>query len=557
MTELAQPVGNTSEASTSMGASGRLSSPFSPYYNPGAARAIGLQQAKRMLHQNPPLTGDERQRVLAYQAEENNKAIVPTHAALAVAGCMVNKEWASAADLCDRLAAFARSKTTKAPGASITFVVVYEKLAQYLRCLERGESPVRTVVSKIERKKHGTGMVSLWDDIARCALAEDGNVKLPFAAYSEFPVVTCPGAGGVAAKFGQLSGAALGAANASDGVDVRGCASFCYSLKALRNPTVCYRLYCLTLGMSTDPVRHTGIVVERMLRLNKRKRVKILRLFVDGDFRSAECIESWMNAVKRLGEKDITVYGYSKSWPEFLKIHERYGAAWWPTNYVLNLSSGSRYFKDPAWITRMKAIPVSRGEFIAVDPMERLVWKAFTKARGEIVWARYIGRINAVANGPGTDGRKRAVIETLRSNLGSAIAKANPDLAAAYNEYVATIHEIDSKKSPLLGTIRNAIGQPEMVPGPIIQASTWAFLTGIKGPGEIPCPISCGSCPNAAIPRHEEVIKQARLGNTALLQDLKIPERIIELNKARALKGGNVHLCGNARAKFAVIIGLH
>jgi hypothetical protein len=42
-----------------------------------------------------------------------------------------------------------------------------------------------------------------------------------------------------------------------------------------------------------------------------------------------------------------------------------------------------------------------------------------------------------------------------------------------------------------------------------------------------------------------------------LLQDLKIPERIVELNKARALKGGNVHLCGNARAKFAIIIGVH
>ena len=32
---------------------------------------------------------------------------------------------------------------------------------------------------------------------------------------------------------------------------------------------------------------------------------------------------------------------------------------------------------------------------------------------------------------------------------------------------------------------------------------------------------------------------------------------IFELNKARALKGGNVHLCGNPRAKFAIIIGVH
>lgn len=539
-----------------MGASGRLYSPFSPMYDPAAAKRIGAAASKRM-RRNPPLSGEERQRILAYQTDPDNVASVPTHAALAVAGCMVNKEWKSAADLCDQLAAFARSKQTKPQAGGVTFVQVYEKMAQYLRCIEKSQFPIRTAASKFEEKKYHGKPVPLWDDVARCALAEDGNVKLPFAAYSEFPVVTCPGAGGVAAKFGQLSGAALGAAVASDGVDVRGCASFCYSLKALRNPTVCYRLYCLTLGMSVDPAKHTEVITERMLRLNAKKGVKILRLFVDGDFRSADCIEQWMGVVKRLGEKGITVYGYSKSWPEFLKLHAEKGAAWWPTNYVLNLSSGSRYFKDPTWIARMKAIPVSRGEFIAVDPMERLVWKAFTKARGEIVWSRYTGRINAIANGPGSDGSKRARIETLRTNLGAAITQANPELAAAYNEYVSTIHEIDSRKSNLLSTIRNAIGQPEMVPGPIIQASTWAFLTGIKGPGEIPCPISCGSCPNAAIPRHEEVIKQAQLGNTALLQDLKIPERIVELNKARALKGGNVHLCGNARAKFAIIIGVH
>lgn len=554
---LAQPVGNTSEASASLGGSGRLYSPFSPYFDLGKAQKIGLAEAKRLLQSNPPLTAEERNRIVAYQSDADVKVMVPTHAALAVAGCMVNREWSSAADLCDQLAAFARSKQTKVQTGGVTFVQVYAKLAQYLRALQNGQEPLRSPATKGEVKKYKSGTISIWDDVATCALAEDGNVKLPFAAYSEFPVVTCPGAGGVAARYAQLGGAALGAANISEGVDVRGCASFCYSLKALRNPTVCYRLYVLTLGMSVDPAKHTSVVADRMLRLNKRKGVKILRLFVDGDFRSEGAIEAWMQTIRTLGAQGITVYGYSKSWPEFLAVHQRRGAAWWPTNYVLNLSSGSRYFKDPTWVSKMKALPVSRGEFIAVDPLERLVWKAFTKARGMVVWSKYIGRVNAVANSSAKNSRKAHLIAALRANLGTGITRANPDLAAAYNEYVSTVHELESHDLNLLSKVRNAIGQPEMIPGPIVQASTYAFLSGIKQPDEMPCPISCGSCPSTAIPQHEKVIRAAKMGDETLLKEMDVPAKIIALNVARAKLGGNVHLCGNARANKSIIIGLH
>ena len=65
MNDLAQPVGNTSEASSSMGASGRLYSPFSPTYNPTAAKKISAIASKRM-RRNPPLSGEERQKILAY-----------------------------------------------------------------------------------------------------------------------------------------------------------------------------------------------------------------------------------------------------------------------------------------------------------------------------------------------------------------------------------------------------------------------------------------------------------------------------------------------------------
>jgi hypothetical protein len=224
---------------------------------------------------------------------------------------------------------------------------------------------------------------------------------------------------------------------------------------------------------------------------------------------------------------------------------------------VLNLSSGSRYFKDPNWLVRMKEIPVARGEFIAVDPLERLVWKAFTKARGMVAWNKYTARINAIANGNARDSAKARLIERLRTNLGAAITHANPDLAAAYNDYVQTVQELEAKNSTVLSAVRSAIGQPEMIPGPIVQASTYVYLLGVKQPDEMPCPISCGSCPAVAIPDHEQVIKAARLNDTALLQSMNIVEKTKQLNIQRAAKGGNVHLCGNARAKRSIIIGMH
>jgi hypothetical protein len=553
--DLAQPVGNTSEASASMGGSGRLYSPFSPFYNPARARKIAKADFRKRVRTNPPLTTEQEAAILAYQTPDA-KVVIPTYAALAVAGLIVNREWSSAAILCRKLASFARSRS-KGDTAGVTFVNVYEKLAEYVDCLVAGQAPVRSAATKGERTKYKGRPIPLWDDVARCALAEDGNVKLPFAAYSEMPVVTCPGAGGVAAKFAQLGGSALGAANASQGVDINGCASFCYSLKALRNPTVCYRLYTLTLGMSVDPTLHVATVVDRMLKLNAKKGVKIMRLFVDGDFRSAAAIETWMEGVRALGAKGITVYGYSKSWPEFLSVHEKNGASYWPTNYVLNISSGSRYYRDPAMLAKMRALPIARGEYIAIDPMERLLWKAMTKVRGEKVWAAYTKRVAAVANSSMSAGRKASAVEALRSRLGALITHANPDLAASYNDYVATVHDLESKGSRTLERVRNAIGEPTMVPGPIVQASTYAFLTAVKGPGEVPCPIACGSCPNTAIPQHEKVIAAARLDDTKLLEEMHVAERMKELDKQRAGKGGNVHLCGNARAKLNIIIGVH
>lgn len=550
---LAQPVGHTSEASASLGGSGVLYSPFSPFYNQRLARKIEVAEidAVRRNRTNPPLTAAQLKDIVQYQGA--SKVIIPNHAVLAVAGCIVNREWTSAANLCDNLTTFARQHS-KGSTAGVTFVDVFGKMAQYCHAIAAGKQPIRTAHTKGEKAKGGT--VLLWQDIEKCALAEDGNVKLPFAAYSEMPIVTCPGAGGVAGRFAQLGGAALGAANASDGVDVRGCASFCYSLKALRNPTVCYRLLCLTLGMSLDPVAHVALVVRRMLKLHAKRGMKILRLFVDGDFRSEAAIETWMDGIRELGKHGIQVYGYSKSWPEFIGVDKRRGRGWWPDNYTLNLSSGSRYFNDPQWLARMKELPVSRGEFIAVDPLERLAWKAFTKARGVGIWRGYQKRINAIANSSAGQTAKDRAYVALRDRLGRLIAKANPDLAKAYNDYVATVHDLEADDKTVLTRVRNALGEPTMIPGPLVQASTYAFLKKVAE-GEMPCPISCGSCPSTAIPAHEKVIEAARLGQTELLDGMKLKDKIIERAIQASKLGGNTHLCGTKRATRAIVIGVH
>jgi hypothetical protein len=555
---LAQPVGHTSEASASLGGAGTLYSPFSPFHDQHLARKIEVAEidAARRTRNNPPLTAAETKNLLQYQG--SSKVIIPNHAVLAVAGCMVNREWASAAKLCDNLAAFARKKSKGGgEGSGVTFVTVFGKMSQYCNALAAGKPPIRTPHTKAEKKDKKTSTaITIWQDVAKCALAEDGNVKLPFAAYSEMPIVTCPGAGGVAGKFAQMGGAALGAANVSDGVDVRGCASFCYSLKALRNPTVCYRLLVLTLGMSIDPAAHVAVVVDCMLKLHAKRGTKIMRLFVDGDFRSAAAIETWMEGIRVLGKHGIQVYGYSKSWPEFLDVDKRRGRNWWPENYTLNLSSGSRYFSDPAWLAHMKALPVTRGEFIAVDPLERLTWKAFTKARGVGIWRGYQKRINAIANGKAKKAAQKRAYTALRDRLGRLIAKANPDLAQAYNEYVSTVHDLEAKNKTVLTRVRNAIGEKTMIPGPLVQASTYAFLKKVAD-GEMPCPISCGSCPSTAIPAHEKVIEAARLGQTELLEGMKLKDKITERAIQASKLGGNTHLCGTKRATRAIVIGVH
>jgi len=86
-----------------------------------------------------------------------------------------------------------------------------------------------------------------------------------------------------------------------------------------------------------------------------------LRLYVDGDFASTQDVAFWMHTLQDM--PNIKAYGYSKSFNELLAF-DKCGFQW-PTNYVLNISSGHNHNADT--IALVKALPITRGEFVAVS----------------------------------------------------------------------------------------------------------------------------------------------------------------------------------------------
>lgn len=160
----------------------------------------------------------------------------------------------------------------------------------------------------------------------------DGNGKLPFAAFSSLPGVTCPGAGT--------------------------CLDWCYSFKAWRYPAAFARM-----AQNAHLLRHNPQVIADAFHAIPSD-IKTLRLYVDGDFASVDDVRFWMELIR--AKPSLEVYGYSKSFRELLAYNDTlaYGQAW-PKNYILNLSGGHAHALHI--VEEMRSLPITRGTFDAVS----------------------------------------------------------------------------------------------------------------------------------------------------------------------------------------------
>lgn len=165
----------------------------------------------------------------------------------------------------------------------------------------------------------------LHNGIPQYSIFTEGNSKLPFYSFSALPGVTCPGAGA--------------------------CLDFCYSFRAWRYPAAFMRQVQNTFLLRF----HRDSIAQAFAKLPDNVD---FRLYVDGDFSSVDDVTFWMGQLS--SRPSIRGYGYSKSFDELLS----YDGAW-PSNYMLNLSSGHRHNADT--LERVRKLPIVRGEFIAVS----------------------------------------------------------------------------------------------------------------------------------------------------------------------------------------------
>lgn len=173
-----------------------------------------------------------------------------------------------------------------------------------------------------------------------------GNGKLPFFAFSSLAGIDCPQAGACLYRDGdEANGPQTG---------------FCYSFKAWRYPAAFFRQLVNSLRLRTKAGRDE--IVAAWMALPKGVQV---RLYVDGDFASPEILAFWMRLC--FARPDLRVYGYSKSWALLLSFDKATGGRW-PSNYLLNLSSGGS--GTDAEKDAVSRLPIARGEFIAIATLQ-------------------------------------------------------------------------------------------------------------------------------------------------------------------------------------------
>lgn len=161
---------------------------------------------------------------------------------------------------------------------------------------------------------------------SRYRLFVKGNTKLPFYGFSVLPLLTCPGKGA--------------------------CKQFCYSLTAWKTPGGYLRQLQNTLIL-----RHRPLLIEKVWR---KLPEGIVRLYVDGDFATADEVAFWFRLCKC--RPDLKVFGYSKSFDEIWEGGQKEG---FPPNYLLNLSSGVNIRKIT--YTQMETLPIVRGYFHSLE----------------------------------------------------------------------------------------------------------------------------------------------------------------------------------------------
>lgn len=311
---------------------------------------------------------------------------------------------------------------------------IYEMIAAVSHVLSQRDLPAaersifKAIRGKTATKQSDVYLLPLGVQIS--VLSVYGNSKLPYIAYSELPMSTCPGAGACGVyKKDASSGAIVG---------------WCYSFKAWRYPDAFKRQFLNTLANYADReftiLRNNGddptdgpdrywprieaAMREREPRawmqyvqaLTMREAAKIVyddvssgmmpavenggrtvffRLFVDGDIGQPDCIHSWMQVVRDMSRRDfiasaasvtgtkkvpmnprwmntVQTYGYSKCWGEFVALDRKFRGYDWPENYTLNMSSASTYESVPEISEAMRNLPISRGGFNAIDFRQHL-----------------------------------------------------------------------------------------------------------------------------------------------------------------------------------------
>jgi hypothetical protein len=285
--------------------------------------------------------------------------------------------------------------------------------------------------------------VSLNGSRAVCfSIFAQGNSKLPYLAFSTLPGVTCPGAGECLVAAGQKHDPLR-----------RLHGGWCYSFKAWRYPDAFFRQLGNTLLIRSEQGRAH---IARVFGLWAETRARIaggetVRLYVDGDIDSVETLKFWMDQCK--AHPHVKAYGYSKSWHLFLR-YDKLGYGW-PTNYVMNLSEGSRFAALPDIRKEMLKLPVVREDFGVVNLPSKITQNVIRIGRDEPngIWAA-IRRLEARSKGTG-DQDERSKLQLIVADWkriandlekGKKVSYVPDEFWSRNPEYTAAVSEAAEKK---------------------------------------------------------------------------------------------------------------